>query len=142
MGAKLVGKRFSLVLYDIRLSNFLNFAVIRPHGSDKGFSNRLDSFGSCWRDRWQRGRWVTQGELRLGPGNIVAGGIGGVIGAKIVRLLIPALRGLDVGPIVGQVIGAEFDHNESAIRVRRSVPWDTSRCEPDHLTERNLSPIP
>ena len=42
----------------------------------------------------------------LGPGNSVAGAIGGVIGALILEALIPALRGLDFGPIVGQAIGA------------------------------------
>jgi uncharacterized membrane protein YeaQ/YmgE (transglycosylase-associated protein family) len=43
----------------------------------------------------------------LGPlRNAVAGAVGGVIGAKILELLFPALRGLDVVPIVGQVIGA------------------------------------
>jgi len=36
--------------------------------------------------------------------NAVAGAVGGVVGAKILELLIPALRGLDVVPIVGQVI--------------------------------------
>ena len=42
----------------------------------------------------------------LGPGNSVAGAIGGVVGALILEALIPALRGLDFGPIVGQAIGA------------------------------------
>ena len=41
----------------------------------------------------------------LGPlRNVVAGAVGGVIGAKILELLIPAFRGLDVVPIVGQVM--------------------------------------
>jgi hypothetical protein len=41
----------------------------------------------------------------LGPlRNVVAGAVGGIIGAKILELLIPALRGLDVVPIVGQVM--------------------------------------
>jgi hypothetical protein len=47
-----------------------------------------------------------KGDYDLGPGSMVAGGIGGVVGAQILQLLIPALRGLEVGPIVGQVIGA------------------------------------
>ena len=42
----------------------------------------------------------------LGPGNTVAGAIGGVIGALILQALIPALSGFDVGPILGQVIVA------------------------------------
>ena len=36
--------------------------------------------------------------------NVVAGAVGGVVGAKILELLIPALSGLDVISIVGQVI--------------------------------------
>jgi len=42
----------------------------------------------------------------LGPGNTVAGAIGGVIGALILQALMPALSGFDVGPILGQVIVA------------------------------------
>ena len=43
----------------------------------------------------------------LGPlRNVVAGAVGGVIGAKILEFLIPALRGFNIGPIVGQVLGA------------------------------------
>ena len=44
---------------------------------------------------------------RLDPArNAVAGAVGGVIGAQILQLVIPALRGLDIVPIVGQAIGA------------------------------------
>jgi len=116
MGAKLVGKRFSLVLYDIRLSNFLNFALIRPHRSEISKASRREDIVP---DTVNLIIWLLagviggsaagellKGDYDLGPGNMVAGGIGGVIGAQIVQLLIPALRGLDVGPIVGQVIGA------------------------------------
>jgi CDP-diglyceride synthetase len=42
----------------------------------------------------------------IGPGNTVAGAIGGVIGALILQLLIPALRGLDAVPLIGQIVGA------------------------------------
>jgi uncharacterized membrane protein YeaQ/YmgE (transglycosylase-associated protein family) len=49
---------------------------------------------------------LLKGNYDLGPGNTVAGAIGGVVGAQILQALIPALRGLDVGPIVGQTIGA------------------------------------
>jgi uncharacterized membrane protein YeaQ/YmgE (transglycosylase-associated protein family) len=34
------------------------------------------------------------------------GALGGVVGALIVQTLIPALRGIDYGPIVGQLIVA------------------------------------
>ena len=36
--------------------------------------------------------------------NAVAGTVGGVVGAKILEFLIPALGGLDVVPIVSQII--------------------------------------
>jgi uncharacterized membrane protein YeaQ/YmgE (transglycosylase-associated protein family) len=49
---------------------------------------------------------LLKGDYNLGPGNIVTGAIGAVVGAQILSLLIPAFRGFDVGPIVGQVIGA------------------------------------
>ena len=42
----------------------------------------------------------------LGLGNMGYGAIGGVVGALIVQTLIPALRGIDYGPIVGQLIVA------------------------------------
>jgi uncharacterized membrane protein YeaQ/YmgE (transglycosylase-associated protein family) len=49
---------------------------------------------------------LLKGDYDLGPGNTVAGAIGGVVGALILQTLIPALRDFDFGPIVGQVIGA------------------------------------
>jgi hypothetical protein len=39
----------------------------------------------------------------LGPGNTVAGAIGGVVGALVLQILIPAWSGFDIGPILGQV---------------------------------------
>ena len=38
--------------------------------------------------------------------NLVVGAVGGVIGSQILQFLIPPLRGFDLVPIVGQVIGA------------------------------------
>jgi hypothetical protein len=49
---------------------------------------------------------LLKGDFDLGPGNTVAGGIGGVVGAQVLQTLIPALRRFDIGPVVGQVIGA------------------------------------
>jgi uncharacterized membrane protein YeaQ/YmgE (transglycosylase-associated protein family) len=49
---------------------------------------------------------LLKGGYDLGPGNTIAGAIGGVVGAQILQILIPALRGFDVGPILGQIIGA------------------------------------
>jgi hypothetical protein len=42
----------------------------------------------------------------LGLRNTGYGALGGVIGALSVQTLIPALRGIDYGPIVGQLIVA------------------------------------
>ena len=49
---------------------------------------------------------LLKGDYDLGPGNTVAGAIGGVVGALILQALIPALRGIDYGPIIGQLIVA------------------------------------
>jgi uncharacterized membrane protein YeaQ/YmgE (transglycosylase-associated protein family) len=42
----------------------------------------------------------------LGLANTGYGAIGGVVGALILQTLIPALRGIDYGPIIGQLIVA------------------------------------
>jgi uncharacterized membrane protein YeaQ/YmgE (transglycosylase-associated protein family) len=49
---------------------------------------------------------LLKGHYDLGLGNTGYGAIGGVVGALIVQTLIPALRGIDYGPIVGQLIVA------------------------------------
>jgi hypothetical protein len=49
---------------------------------------------------------LLKGEYNLGLGNTGFGAIGGVVGLMILQALIPALRGLDFGPIIGQVIAA------------------------------------
>ncbi len=49
---------------------------------------------------------LLKGDYDLGPGNTVAGAIGGIAGTLILQALIPTLGGLDFRPIVGQVIGA------------------------------------
>jgi uncharacterized membrane protein YeaQ/YmgE (transglycosylase-associated protein family) len=49
---------------------------------------------------------LVKGDYDLGPGNTVAGAVGGVVGTLILQPLIPALRGLDFGPIIGQVLVA------------------------------------
>ncbi len=60
----------------------------------------------------------------LGVGNTIAGAIGGIVGAQILQTLIPALRGLDYGPIIGQVIvsgacGAALTMIAAAVQTRR-----------------------
>ena len=50
---------------------------------------------------------LLKGDYDLGGvGNAGYGAIGGVVGALILQTLIPALRGIDYGPIVGQLIVA------------------------------------
>jgi uncharacterized membrane protein YeaQ/YmgE (transglycosylase-associated protein family) len=67
---------------------------------------------------------LLKGDYDLGPGNTVAGAIGGVVGAQILQILIPALRGLDIGPLLGQVIaaaasGAVLTVVTAAVKTRR-----------------------
>ncbi len=49
---------------------------------------------------------LLKGTYDLGPGNTVAGAIGGIIGTRILQIVIPALRGFDVVPIIAQVVTA------------------------------------
>ena len=49
---------------------------------------------------------LLKGDYDLGFGNMVAGAIGGFVGALILQARIPALRGIDSGPLIGQVIVA------------------------------------
>jgi hypothetical protein len=49
---------------------------------------------------------LLKGQYDLGLGNTGYGAIGGVVGALILQTLIPALRGIDYVPIIGQLIGA------------------------------------
>ena len=49
---------------------------------------------------------LLKGHYDLGLRNTGYGAIGGVVGALILQTLIPALRGIDYGPIAGQVIVA------------------------------------
>jgi uncharacterized membrane protein YeaQ/YmgE (transglycosylase-associated protein family) len=49
---------------------------------------------------------LLKGDYDLGPGNTVAGAIGGVVGTLILQTLIPAMRGVDYVPIIDQLIAA------------------------------------
>ena len=49
---------------------------------------------------------LLKGDYDLGPGNMVAGAIGGFVGTLILQELIPALRGINSGALIGQVIVA------------------------------------
>jgi uncharacterized membrane protein YeaQ/YmgE (transglycosylase-associated protein family) len=46
---------------------------------------------------------LLKGEYDLGPGNTIAGAIGGVLGALVTQTLVPALGGIDFGPLIGQL---------------------------------------
>jgi hypothetical protein len=46
---------------------------------------------------------LLKGHYDLGPGNTITGAIGGIIGAQILQMLIPALGGFDLVPILSQV---------------------------------------
>jgi uncharacterized membrane protein YeaQ/YmgE (transglycosylase-associated protein family) len=67
---------------------------------------------------------LLKGDYDLGAGNTVAGAIGGIVGALILQTLIPALSGIDYGPIIGQVIvaaasGAILTVITGAVQTRR-----------------------
>jgi hypothetical protein len=49
---------------------------------------------------------LLMGDYDLGPGSLVTGAIGGVVSAGILQILIPDLEGFDIGPLLGQIIGA------------------------------------
>src|SRR5262245_60003828 len=52
---------------------------------------------------------LVKDDYDLGHGNSVAGAVGGVVGTLILQALMPALRGLDFGPIIGQVLVAAIN---------------------------------
>jgi uncharacterized membrane protein YeaQ/YmgE (transglycosylase-associated protein family) len=49
---------------------------------------------------------LLKGDFDLGPGNMLTGAVGGVVGALILQTLVSDLRGIDYGPIIGQLIVA------------------------------------
>ena len=67
---------------------------------------------------------LLKGDYDLGPGNTVAGAIGGLVSTLILQTLIPVLTGIDFGPIIGQVIiaaasGAVLTVIVGAVKSRR-----------------------
>jgi len=67
---------------------------------------------------------LLKGDYDLGPGNTVAGAIGGVVITLILQALIPALKGINFGSIIGQLIvalasGAILTVIAGAVRARR-----------------------
>ena len=49
---------------------------------------------------------LLKGDYDLGPGNMLYGAIGGVVGAFILQTLFPDWGGIDYGPIIAQVVVA------------------------------------
>jgi uncharacterized membrane protein YeaQ/YmgE (transglycosylase-associated protein family) len=71
---------------------------------------------------------ILKGNFNLGPArNAVTGAVGGVVGAKILQLLIPALNGFDIIPIVGQVIGAAASGVALTVVAGAVGPWRRRR---------------
>jgi uncharacterized membrane protein YeaQ/YmgE (transglycosylase-associated protein family) len=67
---------------------------------------------------------VLKGNFDLGPArNALAGAVGGVVGAKILQFLIPALNGFDIIPIVGQVIAAAASGVALTVVAGAVGPW-------------------
>jgi uncharacterized membrane protein YeaQ/YmgE (transglycosylase-associated protein family) len=67
---------------------------------------------------------LLKGDYDLGLGNTIAGGIGGVVGALTLHILVPDLRGIDFVPIIGQLIvgaasGAILTVITAAVKRRR-----------------------
>ena len=58
---------------------------------------------------------------------LVAGAVGGVVGSQILQLLIPALRGFNVVPIVGQVIAAAASGAALTVMAGAVGPWRRHR---------------
>ena len=59
--------------------------------------------------------------------NAVAGAVGVVVGAKILERLIPALGGLDVVPIVGQVIVGAASGAALTVAADAVIRWNRRR---------------
>ena len=70
---------------------------------------------------------LLKGDYDLGPGNTVAGAIGGVVGALILQIMIPDLRGIDYGPIIGQLIVAAASGAGLTIIAGAVQTWRQSR---------------
>jgi predicted CDP-diglyceride synthetase/phosphatidate cytidylyltransferase len=67
---------------------------------------------------------LLKGNYDLGPGNTIAGAIGGVAGTLVLQTAIPTLSGFDFAPILAQVIvalasGALLTVFAAAVKARR-----------------------
>jgi uncharacterized membrane protein YeaQ/YmgE (transglycosylase-associated protein family) len=67
---------------------------------------------------------LLKGNYDLGPGNTLAGAVGGVVGTLILQALLPAFRGIDYRPLIGQLIvaatsGAVLTVIVGAVKIRQ-----------------------
>jgi hypothetical protein len=70
---------------------------------------------------------LLKGHYDLGLRNTGYGAIGGVVGALILQTLIPALRGIDYGPIIGQLIVAAVSGASLTIIAGAVARWRQKR---------------
>src|SRR5262249_39150235 len=72
---------------------------------------------------------LLKGHYDLGLGNTGYGAIGGVVGALILQTLIPALRGIDYGPIIGQLIVAAVSGAALTVSAGAVARWRRNQSE-------------
>ena len=70
---------------------------------------------------------LLKGDYDQGLGNMGYGAIGGVVGALILQTLIPALRGIDYGPLVVQLIVAAASGAALTVIVGAVTRWRQNR---------------
>jgi hypothetical protein len=70
---------------------------------------------------------LLKGDYDLGLGNTGYGAIGGIVGALILQTLIPALRGVDYGPIIGQLVIAAASGAVLTVTAGAVTRWRRSR---------------
>jgi hypothetical protein len=70
---------------------------------------------------------LLKGDYDLGLRNTGYGAIGGVVGALVLQTLIPALRGIDYGPIIGQLIVAAVSGAVLTVTAGAVTRWRQSR---------------
>jgi hypothetical protein len=61
-------------------------------------------------------------------GNTIAGAIGGVGGGQILQALIPALAGVDVGSVIGQLVGGSVSYPHHHRRTREEHDGGSTSC--------------
>ena len=70
---------------------------------------------------------LLKGHYDLGLRNTGYGAIGGVVGALILQTLIPALRGIDYVPLIGQVIVAVVSGAALTVIAGAVARWHRNR---------------